>query len=134
MQGIRAPKWLGGLPDDGGSDSLGIAGTQGGEDDYRSGRGIVKTPSARGVLKDCKARRGPTVHISRDIKEIVRYLTEDTERPAYGEEIEEVYNRRRLWFHECSSHEFVSLTTITDVEGRLKHKLRFRLSLDTLRD
>ena len=94
------------------------------------GGGIVETPSARDVLKEYKARRGPIVHISRDIKEIVRYLTEETERPAYGEEIEEVYNRRRPWFYECSSHEFVSLTTITDVEGR-KGKTKTQAAIQT---
>jgi len=82
------------------------------------GGGIVETPSARDFLKEYKARRGPIVHISRDIKEIVNYLTKETERPAYGEDIEEVYNRRRPWFHECSSHEFVSLPTIGDGEGK----------------
>jgi len=82
------------------------------------GGGIVETPNARDVLKEYKARRGPIVHISRDIKEIVHYLTEETERPAYGEEIEEVYSRRKPWFHECSSHQFVSLTKISDGEGR----------------
>ena len=80
------------------------------------GGGIVETPSARDVLKEYKARRGPIVYISRDIKEIVDYLTEETERPAYGEEIEEVYKRRTPWFHECSSHEFISLTTLGDGE------------------
>ena len=82
------------------------------------GGGIVETPSARDILKEYKTCRGPVVHISRDIKEIAQYLTEESERPAYGEEIEEVYNRRRPWFHECSSHEFVSLTKIDDGEGR----------------
>ena len=94
------------------------------------GGGIVETPSARDVLKEYKACRGPIVHISRDIKEIVHYLTEETERPAYGEEIEEVYNRRRPWFHECSSHEFVSLTKIDDGEGR-KAKVKTQTAVRT---
>jgi pentafunctional AROM polypeptide len=82
------------------------------------GGGIVETPGARDVLKEYKTRRGSIVHISRDIKEIVHYLTEETARPAYGEDIEAVYDRRRPWFHECSSHEFVSLTKIGDEESR----------------
>ena len=94
------------------------------------GGGIVETHSARDVLKEYKARRGPIVHISRDIKAIVHYLTEETDRPAYGEEIEEVYNRRRPWFHECSSHEFVSLTTTGDVEGR-KGKTKTQAAIRT---
>ena len=94
------------------------------------GGGVVETPSARGILKEYKARRGPIVHISRDIKEIVHYLMEETERPAYGEEIEDVYNRRKPWFHECSSHEFVSLTTIGDEEGR-KGKAKTQSSIRT---
>jgi pentafunctional AROM polypeptide len=94
------------------------------------GGGIVETPSARDVLKEYKARRGPIVHISRDIKEIVHYLTEEAERPAYGEEIEEVYNRRRPWFYECSSHEFVSLTKIDDGEGR-KNKTKTQAAVRT---
>ncbi|KAF9808506.1 hypothetical protein IEO21_07861 [Rhodonia placenta] len=73
------------------------------------GGGIVETPAARGLLK-AYAERGPVVHIKRDIDEIVSYLGEETARPAYGEPILDVFERRQPWFAECCSYVFVNNT------------------------
>ncbi|KAG8760368.1 3-dehydroquinate dehydratase (3-dehydroquinase) [Serendipita sp. 396] len=73
------------------------------------GGGIVETEIAREILKDYGRSKGPVVHISRDIRQIVAYLTVETERPAYGQEIEEVFERRNPWFDECSTHRFLSI-------------------------
>lgn len=75
------------------------------------GGGIVETPSARELLK-AYARTGPVVHVVREIDEVVKYLGDETARPAYGEPIVDVFRRREPWFAECCSHEFVNYTGI----------------------
>ncbi|KAF8066711.1 Shikimate dehydrogenase [Lyophyllum atratum] len=72
------------------------------------GGGIVETPEARQLLKDYAAKRGPVVHLSRSLTEVVKYLLAETARPAYEEPIEDVYRRREPWFGECSSHDFIN--------------------------
>jgi len=73
------------------------------------GGGIVETPPARDVLK-AYSKKGPVVHIVRDIEEIVTYLGAETARPAYGEAIEDVYNRRAPWYAEVCNCEFSNNT------------------------
>ncbi|KAH9838078.1 aromatic amino acid family biosynthesis-like protein [Rhodofomes roseus] len=75
------------------------------------GGGIVETPAARDLLK-AYAKRGPVVHIVREIDEVVKYLGEETARPAYGEPIIDVYQRREPWFAECCSYVFVNYTGV----------------------
>jgi pentafunctional AROM polypeptide len=72
------------------------------------GGGIVETPAARELLKTY-ADRAPVVYITRPIDEIIRYLGEETARPAYGEPVADVYRRRQPWFVECSNSEFVNI-------------------------
>ncbi|KZT71160.1 Pentafunctional AroM protein [Daedalea quercina L-15889] len=80
------------------------------------GGGIVETPAARDLLK-AYAKRGPVVHIVREIDEVVKYLGEETARPAYGEPIIDVFQRREPWFTECCSYVFVNYTgVLTAVE------------------
>lgn len=70
------------------------------------GGGIVETPAAREALKNY---RGPVVHVERDLEAIVKYLTEETSRPPYGDAtIEEVFHRRDPWFAEAATHQFYS--------------------------
>jgi len=78
------------------------------------GGGIVETELARNILKEYAERTGPVVHISRDIHQIIDYLTHETERPPYSEEIQDVFNRRKPWFDECCSHQFVSIVDPED--------------------
>ncbi|KAG6872407.1 hypothetical protein C0992_009635, partial [Termitomyces sp. T32_za158] len=72
------------------------------------GGGIVETPEARDLLKEYATKFGPVVHLSRSLDEVVKYLLEETARPAYGETIEDVFRRREPWFAECSSHDFIN--------------------------
>jgi pentafunctional AROM polypeptide len=44
----------------------------------------------------------------RPVDEIVAYLGVEASRPAYGEPITDVFNRRAPWFKDCASHEFVN--------------------------
>ena len=75
------------------------------------GGGIVETPAARDVLKEY-AKKGPVVHIVREIDEVITYLGEETARPAYGEPILDVFKRRAPWFAECCSYEFINYTGV----------------------
>ncbi|THH32189.1 hypothetical protein EUX98_g1984 [Antrodiella citrinella] len=75
------------------------------------GGGIVETPDARTLLKDY-AKKAPVVYIVREIDEVVKYLGEETARPAYGEPVVDVFKRREPWFTECSSHEFINYTGV----------------------
>ncbi|KAG5645666.1 hypothetical protein DXG03_005503 [Asterophora parasitica] len=72
------------------------------------GGGVVETPEARALLKDYATKRGPVVHLSRSLDDVVRYLNAETARPAYEEPIEDVFRRRVPWFAECSSHNLVN--------------------------
>ncbi|ESK85468.1 pentafunctional arom polypeptide [Moniliophthora roreri MCA 2997] len=72
------------------------------------GGGIVETPAARELLKKYAAKKGPVVHIVRNIDEVIQYLGVESARPAYGEPIDEVFKRREPWFKECCSHCFVN--------------------------
>ncbi len=71
------------------------------------GGGIVETPLSRELLKEY-AKKGPVVHVLRQIDEVVQYLGVEAARPAYGEPIMDVFNRREPWFKECCSHQFVN--------------------------
>ncbi|GBE84184.1 Pentafunctional AROM polypeptide [Sparassis crispa] len=75
------------------------------------GGGIVETPAAREALK-AYAKEGPVVHIVREIDAVVKYLGEETARPAYGEPILDVFQRREPWFNECCSYVFVNYTGV----------------------
>ena len=75
------------------------------------GGGIVETPAARDLLK-AYIKKGSVVHIVREIDEVVKYLGEETARPAYGEPVVDVFKRREPWFAECCSHEFINYTSV----------------------
>ncbi|EGN94414.1 hypothetical protein SERLA73DRAFT_114628 [Serpula lacrymans var. lacrymans S7.3] len=79
------------------------------------GGGIVETPAARDLLKNF-AKKGPVVHIVREIDEVVRYLGEETARPAYGEPVTDVFRRREPWFAECCNYEFINYTGVLTSE------------------
>ncbi|KAI0300102.1 Pentafunctional AroM protein [Multifurca ochricompacta] len=76
------------------------------------GGGIVETPAAREILS-AYARDRPVVHVARDIEEIVAYLGAESNRPAYGEPVMDVFKRREPWFTECSNYEFINNTAIS---------------------
>ncbi|KAK0444230.1 Shikimate dehydrogenase [Desarmillaria tabescens] len=72
------------------------------------GGGVVESPVCREMLKEYAKSKGPVVHIMRQIEEVVKYLGVEGARPAYGEPIMDVFNRREPWFKECCSHHFVN--------------------------
>lgn len=72
-----------------------------------TGGGIVEIPQARDLLIDYKKKGGIVLHLHRNVNEMIRFLKEkDTERPAYGEEILAVWNRRKPWYKMCSNYFF----------------------------
>lgn len=81
------------------------------------GGGIIETPAARDVLREYGKTKGSVVEIVREVDEIVKYLTVETERPQYGEPIEDVCKRRQPWFSECSTHQFVNYTGVLQHAG-----------------
>lgn len=90
------------------------------------GGGIVETPAARDLLKNHGKKGGPVVHIVREIDEVVKYLGEETARPAYGEPVVDVFRRREPWYAECSTYDFVNFT------GALQHSGALAAQQDSL--
>ncbi|KAI8916776.1 EPSP synthase-domain-containing protein [Powellomyces hirtus] len=102
------------------------------------GGGIVETPEARRLLKNWAgletgaSRRGLVVHVKRDIQDVSAYLSQDKTRPMYGEDMINVWNRRKAWYRECSVHEFVIVHSDAEnwpaVESDLAKFLTFNLT------
>ncbi|KAF9451572.1 Shikimate dehydrogenase [Macrolepiota fuliginosa MF-IS2] len=79
------------------------------------GGGIVETPAARELIKQYASTKGPVVHITRPLDEIISYLGAESARPAYGEPVDEVYNRRQPWYSDVSNYEFFNPVGETSV-------------------
>ncbi|KAF6821624.1 pentafunctional AROM polypeptide [Colletotrichum sojae] len=75
---------------------------------FSCGGGIVETPEARKLLVAHTQNDGTVLLVHRNTKEVVDYLLQDKTRPAYREDIEDVYYRRKPFFEECSNFEYFS--------------------------
>ncbi|KAL6864362.1 pentafunctional aromatic polypeptide [Trichoderma novae-zelandiae] len=75
---------------------------------FSCGGGLVETPAARELLKSYGANGGLVLLVQRDTDQVVDYLSQDKTRPAYTNEIREVYERRRPWYRECSNFLYYS--------------------------
>ncbi|TQN72091.1 Pentafunctional AROM polypeptide [Colletotrichum shisoi] len=75
---------------------------------FSCGGGIVETPEARRLLVGHCHNSGTVLLVHRNTKEVVDYLLRDKSRPAYREDIEDVYYRRKPFFEECSNFEYLS--------------------------
>jgi len=87
------------------------------------GGGIVETPEAREALKKYVKTGGCVVLVQREPEEIERFLESATERPAYGEPVRAVHDRRAPWFEECANYVFGNSTALpggTSVPGALE--------------
>lgn len=82
------------------------------------GGGVVEGPEARALLKAAKDTC-PVIYVVRERDEVISTLCNESSRPAWGEEIRDVWRRREPWFGECSSHVFVSLTAKTERSGEM---------------
>ncbi|KAK9721384.1 3-dehydroquinate dehydratase (3-dehydroquinase) [Basidiobolus ranarum] len=77
------------------------------------GGGIVETPSSCEILKKFAKENGHVVQIQQDIEKVKRYLEQDTTRPMYGQDMNDVWERRKPLYESCSNYEFVVSTDIT---------------------
>ena len=73
---------------------------------FSTGGGIVESKIARDHLKKYAAEGGVVLHLHRDIEETIVFLQSDPTRPAYVEEIRDVWQKREKWYHECSNFNF----------------------------
>lgn len=81
------------------------------------GGGIVEKAESRAVLEDYHKNHGPIVHTIRDLDEIVAFHN-NTSRPAWGEPVESVWQRRQPWFKQCSSFDIVNFKSVVDAVAR----------------
>jgi pentafunctional AROM polypeptide len=75
---------------------------------FSCGGGIVETPAARDLLMAYCKQGGKVVLVHRNTDDVVEYLLQDKTRPAYTTEIRNVYERRKVWFEECSNFLYYS--------------------------
>ncbi|ROT34933.1 pentafunctional AROM polypeptide [Sodiomyces alkalinus F11] len=82
---------------------------------FSCGGGIVESPEARKLLSAYREKGGCVLLVHRDTKQVVEYLLRDKTRPAYREDIEDVYHRRKPFYEECSNFQYFSPHTATSV-------------------
>jgi pentafunctional AROM polypeptide len=75
---------------------------------FSCGGGLVETEAARKLLISYQKNGGCVLMVHRDTDQVVEYLMRDKTRPAYSENIREVYYRRKPWFEECSNFQYHS--------------------------
>lgn len=75
---------------------------------FSCGGGIVETDEARKLLISYRKSGGSVLLVHRDTDQVVEYLMRDKSRPAYSENIREVYYRRKPWFQEVSNFQYHS--------------------------
>lgn len=73
---------------------------------FSTGGGIVESAPAREALQNFAADGGVVLHLHRDIEETIVFLQSDPTRPAYVEEIRDVWERREDWYNDCSNFKF----------------------------
>lgn len=81
-----------------------------------TGGGIVGGEEARETLKSYIRSGGIVLHLHRDLDETVVFLSSDTTRPAYVNEIKDVWLSREPWYHECSNYHFYSSHCANELE------------------
>lgn len=73
---------------------------------FGCGGGVVESAENRKALVDYHKSGGIVVLVSRSIQKIMEFLRLDKTRPAYVEDMEGVWLRRKPWYEECSNHQF----------------------------
>ncbi|KAJ6018325.1 Shikimate dehydrogenase [Penicillium sp. IBT 35674x] len=71
------------------------------------GGGVVETEEARRLLKEWHTN-GIVLLVHRDMKQVAEYLLADTTRHQFPQNIQEIYERRKPWFDECSNLSYLS--------------------------
>lgn len=75
---------------------------------FSCGGGVVESEEAREIFKSYGRAGGPVVLVHRNTEQVVEYLRRDKTRPAYLENIREVYLRRKPWYEECCTYHYQS--------------------------
>ena len=78
---------------------------------FACGGGIVESAEARKLLINWHQRVGNVLLVQRDINQVLDYLQMDRTRPAYVEDIEGVWLRRKPFFQDCSNIQYYSQHT-----------------------
>ncbi|CCH60900.1 hypothetical protein TBLA_0D04030 [Henningerozyma blattae CBS 6284] len=83
---------------------------------FSTGGGIVESGEARKIMNEFTASGGFVLHLHRDIEETIVFLNSDPTRPAYVEEIREVWNRRESWYELYSNYTFFAPHCANEIE------------------
>ncbi|KAL8854751.1 MAG: hypothetical protein Q9221_000534 [Calogaya cf. arnoldii] len=75
------------------------------------GGGVVEKAEARQLLTNFHKAGGLVILAQRDIEDIMSFLQIDKTRPAYVENMRDVWLRRRPWYLECSNHQYYGTKT-----------------------
>lgn len=75
---------------------------------FSCGGGLVETPEAKELLISYHQNGGIVLLVKRDAEQVIEYLMRDKTRPAYSDQIRDVYDRRKPLFQECSNYEYHS--------------------------
>ncbi|KAK7204751.1 EPSP synthase-domain-containing protein [Myxozyma melibiosi] len=98
---------------------------------FACGGGIVETPEARDLLQAYTASAGIVIHVHRDVKLIMEYLSVDVTRPSYVDDMFAVWQRREQWFADCSNF-FIYNSDLSDDAEIAHFKLTLRSVLETM--
>ncbi|KAL8709403.1 MAG: hypothetical protein Q9220_005786 [cf. Caloplaca sp. 1 TL-2023] len=75
---------------------------------FACGGGVVERPEARKIFIDYHRAGGIVLLVQRDIEDIMAFLQIDKTRPAYVDDMRDVWSRRKPWYQECSNYQFYS--------------------------
>ena len=98
---------------------------------FACGGGIVESSSARQLLTEYHKSGGLVILVERDIKDVMAFLQIDKSRPAYVEDMNRVWLRRKEWYMMCSNYLYYSQTAPTDSLARASKGLERFLSTIT---
>ncbi|SMN21643.1 similar to Saccharomyces cerevisiae YDR127W ARO1 Pentafunctional arom protein [Maudiozyma saulgeensis] len=90
---------------------------------FSTGGGIVESAESRESLKKFASEGGVVLHLHRDIEETIIFLQSDPTRPAYVEEIRDVWSKREQWYNECSNYTFFAPHCSTEAQFQKLRKV-----------
>ena len=102
---------------------------------FACGGGIVETPEARRLLIEHHISSALVILVERDIEDVMAYLQNDKSRPAYADDMRNVWERRKGWYTECSNYQYFSQKAPSDSLKKASKDLeRFWLAVSGKRD
>lgn len=98
---------------------------------FACGGGVVESLEARNLLQAYIESAGIVIHVHRDVKLIMEYLSVDVTRPSYVDDMFAVWQRREQWFADCSNF-FIYNSDLSDEKDVAHFKLTLRGVLETM--